>query len=241
LGFPKKRGKVLKSPRVVVCFWRWRDTVHSLCMASRMGSQLPAKGGNKTNNTLVLFVQLSIQFPFPCAAKRGQGAHGYGLPLYGLRMSDLAFRRPGIQKKTCGSTVFSTGHPRQYSLAPAMLVCADRTRRGRFIAVWPQIRSEDSGSYRPLPKSCRQSNFRCALSRLLALPGLAQYLQDLSRPVFFSGGRRRPTQAADSPLVMLRSLWTGAPVAVGLAVHREGEGPLVVLALIHQRCPPEVL
>lgn len=44
-----------------------------------------------------------------------------------------------VQKKTCGSTVFSTGHPRQYSLAPAMLVCADRTRRGRFIAVWPQI------------------------------------------------------------------------------------------------------
>ena len=40
---------------------------------------------------------------------------------------------------TCGSTVFSTGHPRQYSLAPAMLVCADRTRRGRFIAVWPQM------------------------------------------------------------------------------------------------------
>lgn len=44
-----------------------------------------------------------------------------------------------MQKKTCGSTVFSTGHPRQYSLAPAMLVCADRTRRGMFIAVWPQI------------------------------------------------------------------------------------------------------
>jgi hypothetical protein len=43
---------------------------------------------------------------------------------------------------TCGSTVFSTGHPRQYSLAPAMLVCADRTRRGRFIAVWPQMRQE---------------------------------------------------------------------------------------------------
>lgn len=43
------------------------------------------------------------------------------------------------KKNTCGSTVFSTGHPRQYSLAPAMLVCADRTRRGRFIAVWPQI------------------------------------------------------------------------------------------------------
>ena len=44
------------------------------------------------------------------------------------------------QKKTCGSTVFSPGHPRQYSLAPAMLVCADRTRRGRFIAVWPQMK-----------------------------------------------------------------------------------------------------
>lgn len=43
-------------------------------------------------------------------------------------------------KKTCGSTVFSTGHPRQYSLAPAMLVCADRTRRGMFIAVWPQMK-----------------------------------------------------------------------------------------------------
>lgn len=36
--------------------------------------------------------------------------------------------------------MFSTGHPRQYSLAPAMLVCADRTRRGRFIAVWPQMK-----------------------------------------------------------------------------------------------------
>jgi hypothetical protein len=46
------------------------------------------------------------------------------------------------KKKTCGSTVFSTGHPRQYSLAPAMLVCADRTRRGRFIAVWPQIETK---------------------------------------------------------------------------------------------------
>jgi hypothetical protein len=46
-----------------------------------------------------------------------------------------------VEKKiTCGSTVFSTGHPRQYSLAPAMLVCADRTRRGRFIAVWPQMK-----------------------------------------------------------------------------------------------------
>lgn len=44
------------------------------------------------------------------------------------------------KKNTCGSTVFSTGHPRQYSLAPAMLVCADRTRRGRFIAVWPQMK-----------------------------------------------------------------------------------------------------
>lgn len=40
---------------------------------------------------------------------------------------------------TCGSTVFSPGHPRQYSLAPAMLNFADRTRRGVFIAVWPQI------------------------------------------------------------------------------------------------------
>lgn len=43
------------------------------------------------------------------------------------------------KKKTCGSTVFSPGHPRQYSLAPAMLNFADRTRRGVFIAVWPQI------------------------------------------------------------------------------------------------------
>lgn len=51
------------------------------------------------------------------------------------------------QKKTCGSTVFSTGHPRQYSLAPAMLVCADRTRRGRFIAVWPQMKCTHSASY----------------------------------------------------------------------------------------------
>jgi hypothetical protein len=51
------------------------------------------------------------------------------------------------QKKTCGSTVFSTGHPRQYSLAPAMLVCADRTRRGRFIAVWPQMKYTHRASY----------------------------------------------------------------------------------------------
>ena len=55
-------------------------------------------------------------------------------------------QRAQKQKKTCGSTVFSTGHPRQYSLAPAMLVCADRTRRGRFIAVWPQMKAEDKDS-----------------------------------------------------------------------------------------------
>ena len=47
-----------------------------------------------------------------------------------------------VQKKTCGSTVFSPGHPRQYSLAPAMLNFADRTRRGVFMAVWPQMREE---------------------------------------------------------------------------------------------------
>jgi hypothetical protein len=51
---------------------------------------------------------------------------------------------------TCGSTVFSTGHPRQYSLAPAMLVCADRTRRGRFIAVWPQMKVSVFWRYRHL-------------------------------------------------------------------------------------------
>lgn len=61
------------------------------------------------------------------------------------------------QKKTCGSTVFSTGHPRQYSLAPAMLVCADRTRRGRFIAVWPQMKWSVCASYiYPFPLSHRQ-------------------------------------------------------------------------------------
>ena len=52
------------------------------------------------------------------------------------------------KKITCGSTVFSTGHPRQYSLAPAMLVCADRTRRGRFIAVWPQMRYSVCDGYK---------------------------------------------------------------------------------------------
>ena len=60
----------------------------------------------------------------------------------------------GQQKgnSTCGSTVFSTGHPRQYSLAPAMLVCADRTRRGRFIAVWPQMRGWTVAKiYTPVP------------------------------------------------------------------------------------------
>lgn len=46
---------------------------------------------------------------------------------------------PAKSDSTCGSTVFSPGHPRQYSLAPAMLNFADRTRRGVFIAVWPQI------------------------------------------------------------------------------------------------------
>lgn len=164
---------------------------------------MPAKGGNKTNNTLVLFVHLPIHFLFPCAAKRGQGAPGHELPLYGLGMSDLALRRPGIQKKTCGSTVFSTGHPRQYSLAPAMLVCADRTRRGRFIAVWPQMRRHDSESFRHLPKSCRQSNFRYALLRLLALPGLAQYLQDLSRPVFFLEGDAGSRQSLGNAAVVV--------------------------------------
>lgn len=53
-----------------------------------------------------------------------------------------------VQKKTCGSTVFSTGHPRQYSLAPAMLVCADRTRRGRFIAVWPQMQVRQQNAFK---------------------------------------------------------------------------------------------
>lgn len=58
----------------------------------------------------------------------------------------LSFRhQQGAKKRvkkslTCGSTVFSPGHPRQYSLAPAMLNFADRTRRGVFIAVWPQMR-----------------------------------------------------------------------------------------------------
>lgn len=49
---------------------------------------------------------------------------------------------PAKSDSTCGSTVFSPGHPRQYSLAPAMLNFADRTRRGVFIAVWPQITRE---------------------------------------------------------------------------------------------------
>ena len=66
------------------------------------------------------------------------------------------------QKKTCGSTVFSPGHPRQYSLAPAMLVCADRTRRGRFIAVWPQMKNNVStvNIYSSKsPKSCNLSSY----------------------------------------------------------------------------------
>lgn len=58
----------------------------------------------------------------------------------------LAYPSAAKQKNTCGSTVFSTGHPRQYSLAPAMLVCADRTRRGRFIAVWPQMKFKHTTS-----------------------------------------------------------------------------------------------
>jgi hypothetical protein len=29
-----------------------------------------------------------------------------------------------------------------------MLVCADRTRRGRFIAVWPQMKFKDSDAYK---------------------------------------------------------------------------------------------
>lgn len=57
----------------------------------------------------------------------------------GLKRGNKKGRQRVEKKCTCGSTVFSTGHPRQYSLAPAMLVCADRTRRGRFIAVWPQM------------------------------------------------------------------------------------------------------
>lgn len=65
----------------------------------------------------------------------------------------------GKKKGTCGSTVFSTGHPRQYSLAPAMLVCADRTRRGRFIAVWPQMCVRDCCRIVYL-RNLRQSIFR---------------------------------------------------------------------------------
>ena len=75
----------------------------------------------------------------------GKGAKGKA----GKRGTDAAKRESVNGKKlTCGSTVFSTGHPRQYSLAPAMLVCADRTRRGMFIAVWPQMKTEDSGSFK---------------------------------------------------------------------------------------------
>lgn len=60
-------------------------------------------------------------------------------PCSGPQASQAHSQSKKMQKNTCGSTVFSTGHPRQYSLAPAMLVCADRTRRGMFIAVWPQM------------------------------------------------------------------------------------------------------
>ena len=43
MGFPKKRGKVLKSPRVVVCFWRWRDTVHSCAWPAGWGLSCPPR------------------------------------------------------------------------------------------------------------------------------------------------------------------------------------------------------
>jgi hypothetical protein len=77
--------------------------------------------------------------------------HGNGTMYWGAKRKTLRevsdSSDEAEQKKTCGSTVFSTGHPRQYSLAPAMLVCADRTRRGRFIAVWPQMKCTHSASY----------------------------------------------------------------------------------------------
>ena len=89
-------------------------------------------------------------------------------------------QRARKQKKTCGSTVFSTGHPRQYSLAPAMLVCADRTRRGRFIAVWPQMGGKDrdsnsiqqkNQSEQPLCSSPPPSSVPCAISVLVLYAG----------------------------------------------------------------------
>ncbi len=76
----------------------------------------------------------------------------------------------GSKKNTCGSTVFSTGHPRQYSLAPAMLVCADRTRRGRFIAVWPQMKTKDRTSHM-YPSAHPRTSFRTCLTSMASLLG----------------------------------------------------------------------
>ena len=51
-----------------------------------------------------------------------------------LRLEEWRRRVDGAPKKSaCCSAVFSTGYPRRYSLAPAMLFCANRTRSERFI------------------------------------------------------------------------------------------------------------
>jgi hypothetical protein len=96
-------------------------------------------------------------------------------------------------KKTCGSTVFSTGHPRQYSLAPAMLVCADRTRRGMFIAVWPQMRLDvPNGNKYPSsnPRNTQQSGFLGELLGGHDLVRLGLHFQDVLNELESESGKQ---------------------------------------------------
>ena len=67
MGFPKNSGKVLKSPRVVVCFWRWRDTVHSCAWPAGWGLSCPPRVAiRRTTPECCSFIsRFSSRFPAP--------------------------------------------------------------------------------------------------------------------------------------------------------------------------------
>lgn len=97
--------------------------------------QLPLVSRDCSEGVQLQKDRVSVHCPRPAKGCESNGAQ----PFLSSSSSSLV---PAKSDSTCGSTVFSPGHPRQYSLAPAMLNFADRTRRGVFIAVWPQITGE---------------------------------------------------------------------------------------------------
>lgn len=96
--------------------------------------QLPLVSRGSEEGVQLQKDRVSVQCPRPAKGCESNDAQPF--------MSSSSSLLPAKSDSTCGSTVFSPGHPRQYSLAPAMLNFADRTRRGVFIAVWPQITGE---------------------------------------------------------------------------------------------------